>query len=286
MKFIDFTKEQFGENDGFIKDNPLFREFISEYERVCDNRPDFSGRLSSTVLEEDSDITAQNVEKLIKTIEGLEFPTSSFPGKIQLPDVIFFIGTRAWDGHGIYIDGKFYVFFNMSILNMIMAKPEFNRDIHNLHEIIHAIHYTCLPEFYPGNYRKTDQQYLNKMIAEGTATYISGKLSGKTPGESLCFGLMDEDDFQEWIGIARESKGEIWRSLKECFETGKKDEDLMSRLFYMPGGSLDSGRFGYFYGMEIVRSAACKHGDEMIMSMNMERFDSYIKKYFENDTRK
>lgn len=284
MKFIDFTEEQFRESDGFIKDDPVFRKLTQEYKRVCDKRPGFSGRLSSIVLEEDPDITGRNVKKLINTIERLEDPIYSFFGRIKLPNVIFFIGTRAWDGHGIYIDGKFYVFFNMSILNMIMGKPEFNREIHNLHEIIHAIHYTYCPEFYPGNYRKIDQQYLNKMIAEGIATYISGKLTGTTPRESLCFGLMNEDDFREWIGIARESKGEIWRSLKECIETGKKDEDLMSRLFYMPGGSLDSGRFGYFYGMEIVRSAACKHGDKVIMSMNMERFDGYINKYFGNDT--
>jgi len=282
LKYIDFTEEQFREDDGYIKNNPLFRGFIHEYQKVCDRRADFSHRLREIIRKEDSSITKNNVQKLIKSLEPLEDSLYSFFGRIKLPDIIFFTGTRAWDGHGVNVYGRFYVFFNMSILNMIMDKPGFHTDVHNLHEIIHAIHYTFYPEFYPGNYGTIEEEYLNKMIAEGIATYISGVLTHASPGDSLCFGLMNESDFKEWIDIARNSKGEIWRSIKKCIRTGNNDENLLSRLYYMPGGSLKNGRFGYFYGMEIADLVGREHGNKGIMSMSMEQYKKYIEEYFKD----
>ena len=283
MKFIDFASSQIKENRAMPEDSG-FKDFISEYISLCDREEGFTERLNKAFVLADKEKTIRDIEKLKEKFGILEDRICAFLEGPVVPEVIFFIGNPGWDGHGIIIQGKPYVFFNMTILSgHHMVLPDFSIDIHILHELFHGIHYHLSPEFYQGNYHTSEDRYFKKMLAEGIATYLSGKLTGGSEKEALTFGCLSEEDFRKFIRDCETLKKDFWLSMQDACDRNREDKELSDRLFCIPDMKPDAlarGRYGYYYGLKIAEKIAEETGDRGLLTV--KDIKGYIKEYFEN----
>ena len=279
--FIDFTKEQFLSPKGIPDNNPLFDDFLDEYRRVFVPETDLVNKLTEAVAEADPLITRQNVETLTGNIIKVGKMLKDFFPIDEVPDTIFFIGPGNWDGHGIMVKGKAYTFFDMTLLNRIMKNPGFKKEVHNLHEMIHALHYSLNRNFYPGNYDSVKDEFFNKMWAEGIASYLSMKITGAKLSEALCFGFLENEEFYEWIEKCEELKGGFHKSIMDSIRKDSIDKKAYNRLFFMCGETISQGRFGYYYGFEAVKRIAGESGDESLLFKKPDEVAKCIEIYFE-----
>lgn len=279
--FFDFTKEQLSSPHGFPENNSRFDDFIDEYRRVFVPETDLPKRLAEAVVKADPDITGQNVSTLTRNMAKMGDRLKNFFPEYEAPDAIFFLGPGCWDGHGIIVKEKAYTFFDMTLLNFLMKNPGFKKEVHNLHEMIHALHYQLNRDFYPGRYRSVRDHFLNKMAAEGIASFLSMKISGAKLSETMCFGFLENEEFDEWIDRCSELKTDFHRSIMESIEKDFIDRETENRLFFTGGGSISQGRFGYYYGFEAVKKIAAESGDKSLLLMKPDEVAKSIEIYME-----
>lgn len=268
--FINFTGEQLSSAGGFPQNNPLFYDFTDEYRRVFIPDISLTEKLAEAVNRADPQITRQNVAILTDNITKMGEKLKGLFPENELPDTIFFIGPGNWDGHGIMVKGKAYTFFDMTLLNRIMENPGFKKEVHNLHEMIHALHYSLNRNFYPGNYDSVKDEFFNKMWAEGIASYLSMKITGAKLSEALCFGFLENEEFNEWIERCEELKDDFHKSIKDSIRKDSIDQEAYNRLFFMCGETISCGRYGYYYGFEAVKRTAHISGDESLLAMTCD----------------
>ena len=284
MKFINFTEEQFTKNISFLEKNSFFKDFISEYILLCDKEEGFKKRLDEGFNSADRKNTAKNINKIISSLEKIEQKIISHFKKVKIPDVIIFTGPCGWDGHGVIIKKKAFLFLNMTRFNSIMSEKDHCLKTHLTHELIHAIHYSYSPQFYPLNFTGVKDYFFKKMYAEGLSTYLSQKINETDEKTALSFGLMNENDFLKWVGICESLKKDIYSSIKKSIDTGEKDKNLWNRLFSVPDldpGCLMRGRYGYYYGLKIAGTAGEKMEEERLLYIKENTMSKIAKAYFE-----
>lgn len=283
MNIIDFTSKQMEITDLQAKEE-FFGQFIQGYSRLCN--------ISDEVLNQETElhikktckeileITLQKVRDILKRSED---KILNFFGGIEIPPVILFIGPVAWDGHGIIVKEKPYIFLNLTMMEHHFNLPGFIPEVHAIHEIIHGIHYNLFPEFYPGKCKTIKELYFNKLMAEGIATYLSGKINNSTSGEALSFGFMPDEDVHIWVKRCNSMKGETGILLNRAIAENNHNDELWRSLFFVPDlepDCLTRGRFGYYYGMKIAEMAAEKTGDTNLVKSPQEDFYTFVKDYF------
>lgn len=283
MNIIDFSYNQLETEDSPAKDDFL-SDFLQEYKRLCNISDEFTEKgIKTEIKKTDKNILQANLHKTREILKKSEEKILRFFGDIEIPPVILFIGPFAWDGHGILIKEKAYIFLNITMMEHHFNLPGFIPEVHAIHEIIHGIHYNIYPEFYPGNCKTIKELYFNKFLAEGIATYLSGKINNSTSGEALSFGLMTDEDFHIWVNKCNSTKGEFSLLLNRAVTENRYNDELWMSLFLIPDlkpDCLTRGRFGYYYGMKIAEMASEKTGDTQLVKTPGEHFYPFVKDYF------
>jgi len=201
------------------------------------------------------------------------------------PDLVFLVGNGYFDGHGILVKDKAWVFFDMLKMNIWLKKEGFAVKTHFAHETLHAIHYYYSPEFYIGNYVTVKDRYLKRMIAEGMGTYISGKAMNTGENIALWLGFFNKEEVEIWRKNCINIKRKIWHEILQSIEANQFSQDLDIRLFSaydITKEALLKGRVGYYFGMNIVKLAGFEVGISKLVHLDFSDFESIIKHYFED----
>ncbi len=259
-------------------------DFFNEYFSTLENREEFQKNIQNILKTTDAELTKSNISLLSKKLSLLIPLIKDIEEKLIIPDFIFFIGLNNFDGHGLLIHGKPYTFFNMTPLNKRLENKSFVVNAQLLHEIFHAIHYFYSQSFYIKNYASVEHRYLKRIIAEGIATYFTLIASGKKPNlkDSFWFGLIDNKHFKKWIENCELKKASIGKTIEKATANNNFDTTLDNILFSVPGMTqeeLIQGRFGYYYGLEIVKKAVKREGSK-VLYLSYEEFTDYIWQYF------
>ncbi len=290
--FIDIAEEQIKHGAGAAL--KTYSNFFNEYFSTLESREQFLKNIQSVLETTDAETTNANIrllsEKLSLLIPSIESAVSKSTynksaGKMIIPDFIFFIGLNNFDGHGLIIRGKPYAFFNMTPINKRLEDKSFVIESQLLHETFHAIHYFYSPSFYIKNYASIEHRYLKRMIAEGIATYFTLIAGGKKRNlkDAFWFGLVDDEHFAKWVENCKLKKPFVYEMLKKTVAGDSFDTALDELLFYVPGAKQEElilGRFGYYYGFEIVKRVAETKGTE-VLYLPYEGFTECIWRYFE-----
>ncbi len=281
MNFVNVAEEQMNENaEKAFKDH---EDFFNEYLSTLESREQFEMNINSILENNDPDLTRANIDLLTTRLSLLPFLINRIKEDLVIPDIIFLIGLNNFDGHGLIINRKPYIFLNMTRMNEMLKNKSFTIDVHLLHEMFHAIHYFYSPSFYIKSYSSIEHQYLKRMIAEGVATYFS-KCAGEARfEEALWLGLIGKKHFDEWLENCNEKKGSIWNSIRKAISTSNFDVSLNNTLFAIPGlrsEDLIKGRLGYYYGTEIVKKASKEGEITKILSLDFDKFKKYAEQYF------
>ncbi len=267
-------------------------DFFNEYFSTLENREEFLKGIPDILKTTDADLTNTNISLLSKKLSLLIPSIESAGGtsadkKLIIPDFVFFIGLNNFDGHGLIIRGKPYAFFNMTPINRRLEDKSFMVESQLLHETFHAIHYFYSPSFYIKNYTSIEHRYLKRMIAEGIASYFTLVAGGKKQNlkDAFWFGLVDEEHFKKWVENCKFKKSFVYETLKKVITGNGFAPTLDALLFYVPGAKQEElilGRFGYYYGFEVVRRVAEKEGTKVLYTP-YEEFTEHIWHYFESN---
>ncbi|BAL81429.1 hypothetical protein [Caldisericum exile] len=280
MKFINIAEEQL--SNGIEKAFKNHEDFFKEYFSTLEDKKQFHENIEVILRDTNIDLTKINIGLLTKRLSSLMRLLKRSVKKIVIPDVIFFVGLNNFDGHGLILNGKPYIFLNMTRMNEMLENKSFIIDLHLLHETFHAIHYYHSPSFYLRNYKSTEHHYLKRMLAEGVATYLSKDFKKASFDSALWLGLIDREHFTEWVKNCTVMKRSMWELIKNAIASNNFDVSLINTLFAVPGArqeDLVKGRFGYYYGTEIVRKVAEKEGLR-ILFLEYEEFRNYVEPYF------
>ena len=253
-------------------------DFFKEYFKVFNHNDKFTEDTIQSLKE-------MNINDILDTSHVLEEKVQEKIEKITkdielevLPGMITFIGDESFDGHGIILNGKPYVFFDLTAVTR--RKDKYNLDMYVTHELIHSIHYGSQVSFYPGKYKNIKDKYLKRLIAEGLATFLANYYNNYNIEDSYWLGFLDSDKVREWIINCENNKNKIGDKLKVQINRNEFDENLYLQLFALPGSDYANGRCGYYYGSQIVEEAFQDKTVKELLGMKFYKFEKYIELYF------
>lgn len=279
MKIINIGREQIVQSEDLekiIENNNFFAEYFSVFK---DNDEFIESSRKSM-----ADFTPEQVENISDQIINITENKLSLilkeTGFSRGPGVIIFIGDGSWDGHGIIIDGKPYVFFDLASQK---GENEYNLQTYITHELIHPFHYYYSPDFYPGNYVTLIDKYFRKMIAEGLATFLGYYFSGYDIADSYWLGIFNEKQVKKWIDNCKKAKSDIASRLQEVLREEKYDEYIYYKLFAIISEDFAENRYGYYYGTKIVENIFQNMSPGEIIEADFEIYRDEINNFFGRD---
>jgi hypothetical protein len=262
-------------------------------DRVFENHKWFFDELFNTFMknsEVKSELTLQasklNIEETVYKINIIKEKINNIYSYMHkqlifknLPKFILFIGgENSWDAHGMIINNEPYVFINITMVIPRLEIKEFDMELFIVHEMIHAIHYNCSPEFYLGNYITLEDKYLKKLISEGMATFMSSKILNKKLEKAFWIGFITDYEVTEWVKNAEDLVGNIGEKLKVSLEENKFNNELFSQLFYVKNlETLSSYRLGYYYGAKIIEKLG---GNYDLLKASYNEYSTKTLEYF------
>lgn len=250
MKTIDIFKKQL-EFDNDAKELYKTHIFFNEYFNVFNKYSNFKENTKKILYEYSKESIYKTFNILKNTFEKkVNFISGSLDLKI-IPSLIVFIGDGSVDGHGALVNGKPYVFFDLS--SIIQRFDDYNIDLFVTHELLHGIHYSYNPCFYPKYYNSIEEKYFKRMIAEGIATNLSHTFSSNTIEDSYWMGFLNKKDVQIWVDNCEKMKNNIAYNISLLLKTSSFDKDLYNTLYTVSDlKHLTNSRLAYYYGSQII----------------------------------
>lgn len=167
MELINLAEKQIENTDDNSINSPFFREYFRSFNSNTNFKEDTSQLMRKYTLQ---DVT-ETVSLLKLMSEDVQNRINNNLNRDVDLDIITFFGDCSFDGHGMLIDEKPYLFFD---LNAIIPRIDFyNFQVFITHKMLHSIHYSLNPDFYRGNYRKVEENFLKLLLSEGIATHLS-----------------------------------------------------------------------------------------------------------------
>lgn len=256
-----------------------FDPFFTQYFRLFNSNENFwqdTLQLMEQYTINDVSETVSFLELIAK--EMLIEINKNMKGKIDVGMITFF-GDCSFDGHGILIDGKPHVFFD---LNAIIPRLDFyNFRAFITHELLHPIHYDLNRDFYHMNHKTVEEQYFKLLFSEGIATYLSFIISKESIEDTYWFGFIDQEQVSEWINNCENMKHDIGNDLYKAARTNVLDPSLYNRLFGIENfDQITSYRTGYYYGAEIVKKLFKEKSIHDVLTIPYDEAKKIIYNYF------
>ena len=187
----------------------------------------------------------------------------------------FVVGPGFIDGHGLLVDGKPIVLFNMRLIERHVDEEGFRPDVHVAHELMHAVHYDLAPSFYPGREKSPAEEVWHRLVAEGLAQRGSEVLTECNPQLSTWFGVLDEPSFEVWVERAREIEDSL-ADMLDLEESIRFDGNRWDDLF-RGTGDLETTRLGYWWGRHLVERAEEEYDFEELFVMPPEDWEPIVR---------
>lgn len=275
MELINIAEQQITSETFEFKDHPFFREYFHSFQLTETFEENAKELMQSYTLEDVFNIASF----LASSCKDRLHQINTYINQEIKVGIIIFFGDCCYDGHGILIDHKPYVFFDLNAI--IPRRNIYNFKMFVTHEILHAIHYFLNPEFYPKNHHTSVEQYLKLLFSEGIATYLSYQISGGKIEHSYWFGYLTTEQVGEWMKNCKQFKKDIGIGLRRIISEQTFEPSLYNRLFGIEDlEKITSYRTGYFYGAEIVKNLLKKRDVNDVLTLHYSRVRQLIMDYF------
>ena len=237
MQIVDLSanyKKSILENNSLPEYETAFPELFDHYFKYWARREHFVKTLNEKEVEERKSLVVNKLKYIEEKINNFGLSTE----KIK---IILFVGQNTANGHAFRHNDEFVVFIPIEAY-----KTALQADIFITHEIIHALHYTDVPEFYFRG--KGDKNSVSRqLITEGLATYLSAGIMGVDSITAL------------WADYIPTNKRDQW--WKKCMDANEKLFKLCADGFYSTNQALFesanpkdiySYRSGYYVGYKVI----------------------------------
>ncbi|GEM_PF-6111244 len=219
-------------------------------------------------------------------VEQLLEPLQKLAGKLQeetgvVPDLAFYIGPGAPDGHAVLLNGRPVVFYDLTAAKD--RKDRVDWESYATHEYLHGIHYALRPTFYPGDYADPEDVFFKRLAAEGAVTHLTKALTGATPAAIYWFNLLDERLTLQWIETAQRFRRSAGFNLQKAILEDRVDVALHTRLFSSAASMhLHESRLGYYYGAQVARELDKGRGAAALLQLPYRDWRRAILSYFDS----
>jgi hypothetical protein len=188
-----------------------------------------------------TNLVIEHINEACKLLATAGLPTDQYSSFI-------FQGRGAANGHA-YVDaaGNAYPWFAIECFD-----SELKARVFVMHEIVHALHYSLVPEFYFASHFEKDLVW-RQLITEGIATYVTRELLGIRDGEALWADALPGHDLARWMTDCQAAEAEIAKRILSTLNSS----DHSSSLFHAADPTdIYSYRAGYFLGLRIIDDIA------------------------------
>ncbi|HET7152132.1 MAG TPA: DUF2268 domain-containing putative Zn-dependent protease [Candidatus Kapabacteria bacterium] len=181
-------------------------------------------------------------------------------------DLVLFVGRNASNGHAFRDNDKFIVWIPVETYH-----TELQADIFITHEIVHALHYQNIPEFYFSSLEEK-HSFSRQIISEGLATYISMIVAQCDEPNALWADYLSQSAAQHWLGQCDALKKELFRYTYENFYSSPADNDFFSTVDV---SNIKRYRGGYYDGLRVIRHIAetNKYNANDLLTMNRQEIE-------------
>ncbi|MBI2590246.1 hypothetical protein HYW32_04505 [Candidatus Berkelbacteria bacterium] len=241
MKTIDLTESYIrhvlGDNDlaAYEQEMPeLFRHYFTFWGERKSFRPMLK---DAAAVQEKRDLVQSRFLEIERRLQSAGLNTSGFT-------TVLLVGQQCTNGHAFRQEDRFIVWLPIEAYNTTQEV-----DIFITHEIVHALHYTAVPDFYFTTKQEKDNT-LRQLVTEGIATYVSETAWGVDEATALWANSIPVDARQHWMAqCAGRLKELCWFSLAHINES--------SAGFFQANNPSDifSYRAGYYVGLQIIKQA-------------------------------
>jgi hypothetical protein len=254
----DLTRSQLAQPGVVRRSHPTFFRALRKF---CGERS-VPERVERTVRNHSSKQIAQLASRLRELLRQASAMLSDYEPLAEAPsmDVYLVIGCGKTDGFALLDGDAPKVFFDLATL----VEPE-RRDMIGLsfviHELLHGFHFAAQPELASRNRGSLEERLLKALLAEGTATYHTKRVTGLPDRLVFGAGLYDRATFRRWRHRARARKPRYGKRLARFLRDPNAEPNLTTDLMWVvEPDRLADKRHGYLYGYEIVERLVRRRG--------------------------
>lgn len=220
-----------------------FRPFFDHYFQYWSKRGSFDLTISEKVLLN----TSIQIQKEIRASNELlsKDNLNSFDTR-----ALIFVGKGTANGHAFQYGSTLYAWFAAETF-----RTEFLAKVFVLHEMIHALHYTCSPDLYFTD-TITQRSLWRQLIVEGVATYLSQELLQISFEESLWADYLSESELKKWMKECQEHEKDL---IEFTIREYDSDKDTSGMFSAQDKNDVLSNRSGYFLGSKMIRDIVEKN---------------------------
>jgi hypothetical protein len=211
--------------------------FLDHYYTFWGSRATPEGILSEQDRILKTTLVIEHINEACKLLAAAGLPTDQYSSFV-------FQGRGAANGHA-YVDasGNAHPWFAIECFD-----SELEARVFVMHEIVHALHYSLVPEFYFASYYEKDLAW-RQLITEGIATYVTRELLGISDAEALWADALPEHDLAKWMTDCQYAEADLARRVLPTLNSS----DYSSSLFHAADPSdIYAYRAGYFLGLRII----------------------------------
>ncbi|MBI4119508.1 MAG: hypothetical protein HY456_01515 [Parcubacteria group bacterium] len=196
-----------------------------------------------TILKEKE--VAERTAAIIARLPHIEREFNGFGLPTDKLQIVLFVGQNCTNGHALRYKKEFMVW-----LPIEAYKTAKESDVFITHEIVHAIHYSAVPEFY---FKTISEKYsmARQLITEGLATYLSMQMAKIDEKDALWADYLPIKKRNEWFEECKKKEAEL-------SEFALKNFYRENREFFESNDPKDLYRYrgGYYVGLKTIGEIA------------------------------
>lgn len=207
-------------------------------------------------------------EKLV--LEGLLeieklLTTNSIPANEI--NIVLFVGQNVANGHAALLKGEWWVWLPVETYS---SKEQVLAFV--THEIIHALHYRNVPDFYFTN-KQQKQLTGRQVMTEGVAMLLTKKFTGLSAKQTLWADFLTDEKYLGWNSKYENSKTEIIKLVLDQWDSNAKG------LFQANSANdIFNFRVGYAIAMEAVEDVFLNFQNILqLLTVPYDQFEESIK---------
>ncbi len=176
-------------------------------------------------------------------------------------------GCNTSNGHAMVVNGKSIAWISVS-----NYQSEKSIKVFTTHEIIHAIHYKNVPEYYFFNCDQKNHVG-RQLVTEGIATFLTQKLLNISNTEALWADYLSVNEIEDVMKRYENSTQEIANSIL-------KDWDNTESLYFYASNfeKVNQYRSGYYLGRLLIENLAMKYEWSLndVLTISREDMDRFF----------
>lgn len=245
---------------GYIE---LYPSLFKHYFRYWADRNLFRAKLSKQAIQKKKSLILSRLQKIEKTFHSAKLDLSKIT-------IALFVGQGTTNGHALLENNRAVVWLPIEAYS---TTPQV--DVFVTHEIMHALHYLRVPNFYFHTIKQFRSVSRN-LITEGIATYGSKELLRVSDPSVLWADYVSKQFQTKWLRQCAARKRDLFAYVQKYFHSSNPSS---TQIFKANNpNDIFSYRAGYFIGLMLCEILVKDHKYSLkrLLSLSRNKLEKVI----------